>query len=111
MEIKIVDDVRSEMKKDTNKLEKGTAKDRKKIVMTPETFAKVFSPQRIRLLIAIRKNNIKSISDLARQLKRKFEAVHRDIRYLAGLGLIKVVKKEHKAIPILEEHIKMPVVV
>ena len=111
MEIKIVENVEKEVDKDIEKMKKGTLKPRKKIVMTPETFAKVFTPAKIRLLIAIKKNHFKSISELARQLKRKFEAVHRDISYLEGMGLIKVVKEKREARPVIEQPIKIPAVV
>ncbi len=108
MQIKIVDVTQVEMDKDIEEIEKGTARPMRKIVMTPETFAKVFSPQRIRLLMAIRKNNFNSVSQLARNLNRKFEAVHRDIAYLRGIGLIKIVKDNNKVIPKMHETIRIP---
>ncbi|MBI3032557.1 hypothetical protein HYY69_03715 [Candidatus Woesearchaeota archaeon] len=110
MQIKIVENIKNEMEKDIQNIEQGTAYPKKKIVMTPETFSKVFTPQRIRLLMAIRKNNIKSISELARNLKRKFEAVHRDISYLKGVGLIALVKQNNKVIPKVYETIKIPAI-
>lgn len=108
MQIKIVDDTEGEIDKDIEEIEKGIARPMRKIVMTPETFAKVFSPQRIRLLMAIRKNNINSVSELARNLNRKFEAIHRDITYLRGIGLIKIVRDNNKVIPKIQETIRIP---
>ncbi len=69
------------------------------IVMTPETFAKVFSTERIKLLKRIYKNNIKSIYQLAKEMDKPYEVVYRNIRYLEGIGLLKVIEKENAKIP------------
>lgn len=108
MRIQIEEDMKSRMKKDNQYVKdvmKGKVplkKSEETLVLTPDVLAKVFSPQRIRLLKAIQKNNIKSIYQLAKNVKRKYEAVHRDIKYLVGVGLIKVKDKENAKIPYLE---------
>ena len=99
MEIKIVENMSQEMEIDIEKIKKGIAKTEKKIVMTPEIFAKVFSPKKIRLLLAIRKYKIDSISMLARLVNRRFEAVHRDLAYLSGFGIVTIKKENYKSIP------------
>ena len=73
--------------------------------MTPKVFAKVFSPERIRLMLKIKKNNVRNIYQLAKELGRKYEAVHRDIKYLEGMGVIKVKDKDNKKIPFIDEPI------
>ena len=69
------------------------------IVMTPETFSKVFSPERIKLLQRIYRNNIKNIYQLAKELEKPYEVVFRNIRYLEGMGLIRIEEKDNKKIP------------
>ncbi|MFC1691097.1 hypothetical protein ACFL0W_02845 [Nanoarchaeota archaeon] len=80
----------------------------KEIVMTPEIFAKIFSPARIRLILRLKKNKIKNIYQLAKELNRKYEAVYRDIKYLEGMGIIKIKTKDKKKIPYIDEPITIP---
>jgi len=77
------------------------------IVVTPEGFARLFSPQKVRLMLRIRKNKVTNIYQLAKELGRKYEAVHRDITYLEGFGLIKIKKKDNKKIPYTNENITL----
>lgn len=72
------------------------------MVMTPETFSKVFSPERIKLLQKIHHNNIRSIYQLAKELGKPYEVVFRNIKYLEGIGLIKLTEKDNKKIPHLQ---------
>jgi len=110
MKIILVSDVKKEMDRRTKSIMDGTAKPGHRIVMTPEIFSKVFSPKRIRLLMEMKKREFESISDLARQVGRKFEAVHRDISYLKGRGLITVKKINNRAIPKVKK-IEIPAIV
>ena len=73
------------------------------MVMTAKTFAQVFTPERIRLLKRIHKNNIKNIYQLAKELDKPYEVVFRNIKYFEGLGLIKISSKGRSKIPCLEE--------
>ena len=99
-EIKVVESISKYNQEINKKIMKGTLnKAEKGIVMTPETFSKVFSPERIKLLQKIYKNNIKSIYQLAKDLEKPYEVVFRNIKYLAGIGLIKILKKDNKKIP------------
>ena len=68
-------------------------------VMTPETFSKIFSPERVKLLQRIRKNNILNIYQLAKELDKPYEVVFRNIKYLEGVGLIEIKEKGSKKIP------------
>src|SRR3989338_3202133 len=94
--IRIITNIKKEKKERTkfwDAVEKGEKiKSRHpELVLTPKTFSKVFSPEKIH-----------SISGLAKELERPFESVDRDIKYLEGLGLIKLRKKEKAKIPIVE---------
>lgn len=117
MKIEIVENLEKRWKNDNeyvmNVLKGKSAISRKKaektIIMTPKIFAKVFSPERMKLILRIEKNKIKNIYQLAKELKRKYEAVHRDIRLLQGFGIIKLREKDKKMLPFIEEPVKLPV--
>jgi len=107
MKIKIITDFKKEREKREktwDKIEKGQKiKSQEKVLyLTPKTFAKTFSPEKIRLVMAIKYQKIESISQLAKQLNRPFESVHRDIKYLEGLNLIKLEKHEKVKVPIMQ---------
>lgn len=102
MRIQIVESVSKYSKELNAKVKKGKIKKPESgLVMTPETFNKVFSPERIKLLQKIYRNNIKSIYQLAKELDKPYEVVFRNIQYLAGIGIIKVREKDSKKIPYL----------
>lgn len=116
MKIEIVENLKERMKKD-NKYAKdviqGKAKlDRKKaektIIVTPEIFAKIFSPERIKLMLKIKRNSIPNIYQLAKELNRKYEAVYRDIKLLEGFGIIKLKDKNKKKVPFMDEPLTIP---
>ncbi|MFO8016715.1 MAG: hypothetical protein R6U32_06425 [Candidatus Woesearchaeota archaeon] len=69
------------------------------LVMTPETFHKVFSPERVKLLRRICRNSIRNIYQLAKELDKPYEVVFRNIKYLEGIGLVKVKQKAGTKIP------------
>jgi predicted transcriptional regulator len=73
------------------------------MIMTPETFSKVFSPERIKLLQRIYHNNVKNIYQLAKELEKPYEVVFRNIKYLEGIGLVKITDKNNKKIPCLAD--------
>jgi len=116
VKIEIVPDIKERMKESwdyVDKVLKGKAKlDTKKaertLIMTPNVFAKVFSPERIKLMLKIKKNNVMNIYQLAKELGRRYEAVHRDVKYLEGMGIIKVKEKDNKKIPFMDEKISIP---
>ena len=99
-EIKIVESI-SKYNKDINeKIRKGTLdRPERRIVMTPETFSKVFSPERIKLLKRIYRNNVKNIYQLAKELDKPYEVVFRNIKYLEGIGLVRITERDNKKIP------------
>jgi len=99
-QIKIVDSITKYNKELKRKIAKGLIeKPEKGIIMTPETFNKVFSPERIKLMQRINKNNINNIYQLAKELNKPYEVVFRNVKYLAGLGLIELTEKDRKTIP------------
>ena len=100
--IHIVDSVKRYTDKLDEKAKKGLLQEPQRgIVMTPETFSKVFSPERIKLLQKIHTNNITSIYHLAQELEKPYEVVFRNIKYLKGIGLIKLIQKDKRKIPSL----------
>jgi len=116
MKIEIVEDVKERLRMDNgyvNDLLKGKVKIDKKraektIIMTPEIFSKIFSPQRIKLMLKIKRNNIRNIYQLAKELDRKYEAVHRDIKLLEGFGIIQLKDKDRGKVPFMKEPITIP---
>lgn len=101
-EIKIVDSIDRYDKELYKGIMKGTVKTPVRgVVMTPETFVKVFSPERIKLLKRIYRNNIKNIYQLAKEMDKPYEVVFRNIKYLEGLGLVKIKNKDNKKIPLM----------
>jgi len=114
MKIEIVENIKERMKMDNKYVSdviKGkTNLDKKRaektIIMTPKVFAKIFSPERIKLMLKIKKNNIMNIYQLAKELDRKYEAVYRDIKLLEDFGIIKLKEKDRKKIPFMEGPIK-----
>jgi predicted transcriptional regulator len=56
-------------------------------------------------MLRIKKNNTINIYQLAKELGRQYEAVHRDIRELESYKLIKVKTKDNKKIPYIDESI------
>lgn len=116
MKIEIVSDLKKRMQEDNKYLrdviegkvpiDKERAK--KTLITTPEIFAKIFTPQRIRLIMALKKNKDMNIFQLAKELDRKYEAVHRDIRYLKGFGFIKTKTTKRGVIHKIDEPITIP---
>jgi predicted transcriptional regulator len=98
--IKVVESIKKYNKELNEKIISGRLnKPEQGIIMTPETFSKVFSPERIKLLQRIYKNNVKSIYQLAKDLDKPYEVVFRNVKYLAGIGLIQIIEKDNKKIP------------
>lgn len=99
--IKIVESLEEYDKEVKRKLKDGSLEKKPEIgiIMTPEVFSQVFTPERIRLLQRIYKNNIKNIYQLAKEMDKPYEVVFRNIKYLEGLKLVKIVTKDNKKIP------------
>src|SRR3989338_9240876 len=104
VKIEIVQDMKKHMKEENRYIESvisGRIKPKRAvrtIVFTPETFASTFSPERVRLIFAL-KGWDGNIYQLAKKLGRPYEAVHRDISYLEGSGFIKVKSVGRKRYP------------
>ena len=116
MKIEIVEDVKEKMKMDNRYVHdviKGKVKidpkrAEKTIIMTPEVFSKIFSPQKIKLMLKVKRNNVQNIYQLAKELNRKYESVYRDIKFLEGFDIIKLKDKDKKKIPFMDEPITIP---
>src|SRR3989344_2178763 len=116
MKIEIVDDLKEKMKKDNQyvkdvvkgKLKVDKKRAEKTIIVTPEIFSKIFSPERIKLMLKIKRNNVSNIYQLAKEMNRKYEAVHRDIKLLEGFGIIKLKDKNKKKVPFMDEPLTIP---
>ena len=100
LEIKIVNSLKKYNEDLLRSIENDTIKRPvRRIVMTPEVFSKIFSPERIKLLQAIHQNNIMNIYQLAKNLNKPYEVVFRNIKYLEGIGVVKIINKNNKKIP------------
>jgi predicted transcriptional regulator len=101
MKIRIVESLSEYNRRLDEKIGKGLLEKNpeKAIVMTPETFSKVFSPERIKLLQRIFRNNVKNIYQLAKEMDKPYEVVFRNIKYLEELGLVRIDSKDKKKIP------------
>lgn len=116
VKIEIVPDIKEKMNESwdyVDKVLKGkvkidTKRAEKTIIITPEIFAKIFSPERIKLILKIKRNKLTNIYQLAKSLNRKYEAVFRDIKLLEGFGIIKLKEKDRKKIPYIDEPIRIP---
>lgn len=116
MKIEIVTDLKKRREEDNKYLQEvidgkvpiDKEKAKKVLIMTPEVFAKIFTPQRIRLIMALKRNKDMNIYQLAKKLDRKYEAVHRDIRYLKGFGFIKTKTTKRGVIHRIDEPITIP---
>lgn len=108
--IEIVDDLEKRMRETDKYVEDVLAGKRKiskamaerTIITTPEIFSKLFSPERIRLLLEIRRSKSRNIYQIAKFLGRSYEAVHRDIKLLEGYGIVKVRTSDRKRYPYME---------
>jgi hypothetical protein len=77
------------------------------ILITPELFPKIFSHKRIELLMELKRTRVKNISELAERLQRPFEVVHRDLKFLAAHGLVRLKKRQQSVVPTLAGEIRM----
>lgn len=113
VEIKIVQNAeerRKEIKKFSGRAIAGRVENKHTLVLTPDLFAKVFSPKRIYLLMTLAKKEPCNVTDLAKKLGRKFEVVHRDLKLFEHFGLVRLVKEKKFIMPELIGRIRLPVI-
>lgn len=114
VKIEIVRDLKKKMQEDNEYVEdvlrgkRSIRKTERTIVTTPEIFSKIFSPERMKLLLEIRNSGSKNIYQLAKALGRNYAAVHRDIALLEGFGIVKLKTSNKKRYPHMEA-IQIPV--
>ncbi len=94
-------DTEEEKSRALKEIMKGSSKGEEETIflLTPQEFSKVFSPERLRLLVLLRKRPELTISEISSALSRKREAVSRDIRFFEGLGLIELRKQSRTRVP------------
>lgn len=80
-------------------LKEGGAGDETVLLLTPEEFPKVFTPERVRLLKLLKDRPYLPVKGISKNLGRRREAVSRDIRFFEGLGLIKLEKHARLRVP------------
>lgn len=79
-------------------------------IENPAVLASILTEKRLELLSALQKNHRLTVNDLARHLKRKREAVSRDIKVLKFHGFIITSKNGKNVIPSTEiEKIVIPI--
>ncbi len=74
-----------------NLVSKNKTKNSGELVLGFESFqllSKILSPERLKLLRTIRDKKPSSVSELARMRKRAQANVHKDIQFLAELGIV-----------------------
>ena len=115
MKIEIVENIKERMKLDNKYVREvingkkiDTKRAEKTIILTPEGFAKIFSPERIKLMLRIKRDKIRNIYQLAKEVGRKYEAVYRDIKLLEGFGIIQLKDKDRGKVPFMKEPITIP---
>jgi len=70
----------------------------------------LFAPKKIELMRLIKEKQNTSIKDIARKLKRKREAVSRDIHLLQSYGLIQLIRKGNKVFSVVKaEKLVIPI--
>ena len=113
-EIKIVrnaEERKKEIKAISDQITRGIVIPNKRtLIVTPDLFAKIFSPKRIELLMLLAIKNDYNITELAKKLKRPFEVVHRDLKLFEFYGFVRMVKERKSIIPELAGEIRMPVI-
>lgn len=114
VKIEIVQNIKKKMEEDDEYIKdvlggrRKIVKSERTVVMTPEIFAKVFSPERMKLLLEVRNSDSKNIYQIAKALGRSYAAVHRDMALLEGFGIIKLRTSNKKRYPRMEA-IQIPV--
>ncbi len=95
-EIKIgtIEDLKREVLKGTK------PKDDRHVIYVPDTavLSKIISPKRMELLKTIKENPDMGVGNLAKILKRKQEAVSRDIAFLRNWNIIETEYKDRKMV-------------
>lgn len=65
-------------------------------VWSEEELTRLFTPERLRLLRRVCKRPYESLSELAREVGRDVSAVRKDVRRLAGYGLLRLEREGNR---------------
>ncbi len=80
---------RSSALKTFNSIKKGKQlSDSFTLTIPLSSLPKIFSPERMRIIMTVQEKNPRSIYELAQMLGREQSAVHKDVHELAGFGII-----------------------
>ncbi len=99
LDIRVVPDLaaqKRELRRLTTQVDTG-ARFENVFILTVELFQKLFSAERLRILLALREGE--NITALARRLGRPFETVHRDLQLLASYGFLQLTKQGRNVFP------------
>lgn len=104
IKLQTLDESFQDFKSDWKSIEKGQkpsrliASDEPVLMLDHAMFAKVFSSERLRVIQTIRTKKPSSVSALAVLLEREQANVHRDVHFLAELGILELsrIKEEGK---------------
>lgn len=83
-----IDSTNKRWKKLLQAKERSKTKEEIISVASYEILGRVFSSQKLQILVLIPELKPKSIADLAKSLKRDFKNVYTDVKFLADVGLI-----------------------
>ena len=100
-----LDETLEDFKKDWKELEKGRKPSRlvtseePMLMLDHSMFPKVFSSERLRIIQTIREKSPNSVSALASLLGREQANVHRDVHFLADLGILELIRIKEEGKP------------
>lgn len=75
----------------------------KVLIIDEKTMAKIITPKRVEMITAIRTHKPKNVNDLANILKRKQEAVSRDLSILHNYGVLDFLIVNKTKVPKIEK--------
>ncbi len=109
--LQTLDQTFRDFKNDWKKIEKRSkpaklaSTDEPLVMMDHSMFTKIFSPERLRIIHTIQEKHPTSVSELASMLDREQANVHRDVHFLAELGILdlKRIKEEGKQEAVVPE--------
>jgi predicted transcriptional regulator len=73
--------------------------------LSKEELTQLFTKRRIELIETIKRKESKTMSEIARLLKRELSAIERDLKILEGLGLVRLEKRGREVTPVIEKEV------
>lgn len=75
------------------------------ISLTEEEKNRILTPERLRLIRTIKSKNPKSVSELAKSVGRRTDAVSRDLKTLEFYGFLELIQSGKQKIPKIEKEV------